>query len=132
LIVAAPKAKGNGKASPRVVQALDIYPTLAEVCGLPAPKGLEGRSLSPLLDDPSAKWEHPAYSVWSEDGRTLHGVAVRTERWRYAEFEGGKGRMLFDESADPEELKNLADDPALAAVRAELSALLPAGYPSPK
>jgi iduronate 2-sulfatase len=103
---------------------VDFYPTLAELCGLPLPKGLEGHSLAPLLNNPEAGWDHPAYTVWSEDGKTLHGVAVRTERWRYAEFGGGKnGAMLLDEQADPNEVKNLADDPKLASVRAELSAL---------
>jgi arylsulfatase A-like enzyme len=125
LIVIAPGAKGNGKVCPRIVESLDIYPTLAELCGLPAPKGTEGRSVVPLLKDPGAKWDHPAFTVWSEDGRTLQGVAVRTERWRYAEFDGGKGgAMLFDEQNDPEELKNLADDPKFASVRAELSPLV--------
>jgi arylsulfatase A-like enzyme len=125
LIFIAPGAKGNGKACPRIVESLDIYPTLAELCGLPTPKGMEGRSLVPLLRDPEAKWNYPAYTVWSEDGRTLQGVAVRTERWRYAEFDSGKGgAMLFDEQNDPEELKNLADDPKFASVRAELSPLV--------
>jgi arylsulfatase A-like enzyme len=124
LIVVAPKAKGNGKASPRIVQAVDIYPTLAELCGLRIPKGVEGRSLVSLLKQPDKKWNHPAFTVWSEDGRTLHGASVRNERYRYAEFglNGINGAMLFDETADPEELKNLADDPRLAGVKAELSA----------
>jgi iduronate 2-sulfatase len=123
LIVAAPGAKGNGTASPRVVQALDLYPTLCELCGLPAPPGLEGHSLAALLHDPRAKWEHPAYSV-SGNANRLAGVAVRTERYRYAEWNGGQGgAMLFDETADPHEMKNLADDPAHAAVRDELAAL---------
>jgi arylsulfatase A-like enzyme len=122
-IVVMPKAKGNGQPSERVVQAVDIYPTLAELCGLKAPKGIEGRSLASLLKKPAARWNHPAFTVWSEDGRTLHGATIRTERWRYAEFglNGANGAMLFDETADPNELKNLADDPKLAKVRADLS-----------
>ena len=88
LIILAPGEKGNGKPCPRIVESVDIYPTLAELCGLTPPPGLEGRSLVPLLKDPDAKWDHPAHTVWSEDGRTLQGVAVRTERWRYAEFDG--------------------------------------------
>jgi arylsulfatase A-like enzyme len=108
-----------------VVECVDFYPTLAELCGLQAAKDVEGRSLVPLLKNPQAEWNHPAYTVWSEDGRTLQGVAVRTDKWRYAEFDGGKGgAMLFDEQADPDELKNLADDPKLASVRAELSVLV--------
>jgi arylsulfatase A-like enzyme len=125
LIVAAPGARGSGGASPRVVQSVDVYPTLVELAGLPPPAGLEGRSLAPLLADPVAEWTHPAYSVWSEDGRTITGVAVRTERWRYAEYEGeGGGALLLDPEADPHERTNLAGDPRLATVKAELSALV--------
>jgi arylsulfatase A-like enzyme len=126
LMISAPGAAGNGAACFRPVQSLDIYPTLRELCGLPVPpQGLEGASLAPLLHNPAGAWERPAYSVWSEDGKTLHGVAVRTEKWRYAEFgpDGVNGAMLFDPVADPLEMKNLADDPAYAAVRAELAAL---------
>jgi arylsulfatase A-like enzyme len=125
LLMAVPGAKGNGQSCFRIVESLDIYATLAELCGLAPPSGLEGRSLVPLLDQPAAEWTRPAYSVWSEDGRTLHGVAVRTEKWRYAEFgpEGVNGAMLFDPGRDPLELKNLADDPQYSRPRAELSAL---------
>jgi len=126
LIIAAPGAPGNGTACFRPVQSLDVYPTLRELCGLPMPpQGLEGTTLTPLLNHPSAEWGRPAYSVWSEDGRTFHGVAVRTEQWRYAEFgqDGENGAMLFDPKADPLEMKNLADEPAHAKVRSELSAL---------
>ncbi len=125
LLLVAPGAKGNGQSCFRIVQSLDIYPTLAELCGLPLPAGCEGRSLVPLLQRPDAVWDDPAYSVWSEDGATLHGVAVRTARWRYAEFgpEGRNGAMLFDPVADPLEMTNLADDPRHAEVRAELAAL---------
>ena len=125
LLLVVPGAAGNGRACYRIVESLDLYPTLAELCGLPAPAGLEGRSLVPLLHDPQAAWDRPAFSVWSEDGRTLHGVAVRTPDWRYAEFgPGGRdGAMLFDPKTDPLEMTNLADDPAHAAVVAQLSAL---------
>lgn len=125
LIVAAPKAKGNGQASPRVVESIDILPTLADLCGLPAPRGIEGRSLAPLLNDPQAPSTRPAFTVWSEDGRTLTHVAVRTERYRYAEFDAGRGgAMLLEPQTDPHELKNLADDPAHRAAREELAGLV--------
>jgi arylsulfatase A-like enzyme len=125
-IVLAPGAKGDGQPCERVIECVDVYPTLCELCGLPKPDGMEGRSFAKLLDEPKAEWDHPAFTVWSEDGQTLHGVAVRTERWRYAEFgDNGKGgAMLFDENADPQELKNLADDPKHADIRAKLSPLV--------
>ncbi len=125
LIIDAPGAAGNGQVSRRIVQSLDIYRTLVELAGLPLPEGVEGSSLVPLLNNPSAEWNQPAYSVWCEDGVSLHGVAVRTEKWRFAEYgpEGKNGAMLLDREADPQELKNLANDPQYAAVCRELSAL---------
>jgi uncharacterized sulfatase len=104
------------------VQALDVYPTLCELCGLKSPAGLEGHSLKALLNDPAAEWDHPAFSVYGT-GKRL-GVAVRTEKYRYVEYDGGKeGAMLFDVIADPAESKNLIDDPKLTKVRESLAAL---------
>jgi arylsulfatase A-like enzyme len=125
LILSVPGARGNGRSCARIVESLDIYPTLVELCGLPGQNEIEGESLAPLLKKPSAKWDKPGYSVWSEDGKTLHGVAVRTEKWRYAEFgkDGINSAMLFDPRADPLEMKNLANDEKYKSVCAELSAL---------
>jgi len=123
LLIHAPGMAGNGKASPRTVEFVDIYPTLAELCGLPNPAGLEGDSLVPLLKDPNAKWDHAAFSV-TKIQQTL-GKTVRTERWRYTEFNDGKdGALLFDEQADPHELKNLANEPQHKATVEQLKALL--------
>jgi arylsulfatase A-like enzyme len=124
-IVYDPRAKGNGKVSLRTVQLVDLYPTLTELCRLPLPAGLDGRSLRPLLGNPEEAWEHPAFTVWSERGRALSGVVVRNERWRYAEFFGpGAGAMLVDPVADPYETKNLVADPRYAEVVRDLSAEL--------
>jgi iduronate 2-sulfatase len=121
LIVAAPGMKGNGKSSPRVVQALDIYPTLCELCGIPPADDLQGHSLTPLLNAPASSWDHPAFSVVGSNNR-LSGVSIRTERYRYAEYDGGQGgAMLFDEQNDPHELKNLADVPEMSTLKQELS-----------
>ncbi len=62
LIVVLPKAKGNGKASGRTVELVDLHPTLADLCGLKPPAGLQGLSLRPLLDDPQAAWSKAAYT----------------------------------------------------------------------
>ncbi len=122
LIVCAPGGAA-GKSSPRTVQLLDIYPTLAELCGLTPPARLEGHSLVPLVKDPQAAWTHPAYTVCNNAG--ARGQSVRTERWRYSEWNGGTaGAVLFDEQADPHEMKNLADDPAHKEIVAEMKGLL--------
>lgn len=123
LIVLAPGMKANGQAALPPVQSMDIYPTLCELCGLKPPAGLEGHSLKPLLDDAKAKWEHPAFTIAGQTVENL-GVAVRTDKYRYAEWTGGKnGAMLFDVAADPDERKNLADDPKFADVRTKLADL---------
>jgi arylsulfatase A-like enzyme len=125
LIIHNPGAAGNGKPSTRIVQSLDLYSTIAELCGLTIPAGNEGTSLTPLLNKPDADWNRPAYSVWSEDGVTLHGVAIRTADYRYAEFgkDGVNGAMLLDSKADPLEMKNLADDPKYVGVCKDLAKL---------
>jgi len=123
LIIDLPGAKGNGRTCTRTVQSLDLYRTLCELAGIEVPAGVEGTSLVPLLHDPRGPWEQPAYSIWSEDGKTIHGTAIRTEQWRYAEYgpNAANGALLFDVHADPMELHNLADDPKHAATRADLS-----------
>jgi arylsulfatase A-like enzyme len=121
LIIALPKAKG--RTSERVVELLDVYPTLVELCGLPRPRGIEGRSISRLLYAPAAKWDFPAYSVTQYQSKI--GKSVRTEKWHYAEWEDGKdGAMLFDSANDPHELKNLASDPKFAKTVDEMKTLL--------
>ncbi len=133
LIIDMPGAKGNGRSCTRIVQSIDIFRTMCELAHLDVPAGVEGTSLVPLLHDPRANWDQPGYSIWSEDGRTNHGTAVRTEQWRYAEYgkDSANGAMLFDVHADPMELTNLADDPKHKAVREQLSKLVNAySYPA--
>jgi arylsulfatase A-like enzyme len=116
LIISAPGMSGNGKVSPRVVECLGIYPTLVELCGLPAPSGLQGESLAPLLKDPAAPWNRAAVSVTKLNGGVI-GKTVRTEKWRYAEWGAGgeEGSMLIDEENDPVEMTNLVSDPKRAS-----------------
>lgn len=120
-IIYDPRAKGNGESSPRVVELVDIYPTLADLCDLPVPEGLDGVSLETLLENPQGEWDRPAYTVWNERGKGITGVSVRTERWRYAEFYGlGSGAYLTDPINDPHELRNLVNDPKYKDVVKEL------------
>ncbi len=128
LIIAAPGAKARGKASPRTVELIDLYPTLADLAGLPKPAHVEGASLRPLLNDPKAKWARPAFTQVQRGG--FPGYTVRTERWRYIVWDdGGKGAELYDHEKDPRELKNLASQKKFAKVEAELQALVRANWP---
>lgn len=127
LIISAPGARGNGRNCGRTVELLDLYPTLAELCRLKPPRNLHGKSLAPLLNNPSARWNRPAYTQVTRGGATNHfmGYSVRTERWRYTEWDGGrKGAELYDHDRDPREHANLANDPKHAKTRAELKRLL--------
>lgn len=119
-----------GKKSLRTVELLDLYPTLADLAGLKAPEGLEGASLRPLLADPSAEWNRPAYTQVQR--AVFPGHSVRTARWRYTEWDGGaRGAELYDHHADPQELKNLAANPAQSTTVAEMKALLKKVHPVP-
>jgi uncharacterized sulfatase len=130
-IIATPDRK-KGETCPRTVELLDIYPTLADLCGLDAPKTVEGKSLRPLLKDPQAQWTKPAVTqqIRNHEGRQIMGYSVRTERWRYTEWDGGKlGAELYDHDADPHEWNNLAKDSKFAKQIAELKKLLPKTKP---
>ncbi|MDE3164401.1 MAG: sulfatase-like hydrolase/transferase, partial [Acidobacteriota bacterium] len=124
LLVSAPGLGGHGNGCGRTVELLDLYPTLAEVCGLQhAPANLQGRSLAPLLADPRAPWDTPAISQMrrQQQGRTVMGYSLRTERHRFTEWEfGAEGSELYDYSADPREVRNLAGDASTAPLRGQL------------
>jgi iduronate 2-sulfatase len=120
LAIAAPGMKRG--VCPRLVEFIDVYPTLVELCGLRQPEGLEGRSLAPLLRDPAARWDHPAFTNLQK-GKSL-ATSVRTERYRYTEWPGADAEF-FDYREDPRETRNLAGDPKYAAEIARMKAMIP-------
>ena len=117
LIIRAPGARGNGTACKRIVEFVDIYPTLTDLAGLKPPKGLEGRSLRLLLDNPVAKWDGYAITqvLRPADKRLakpVMGRSIRTERWRFTDWaEGESGMELYDHAGDPMEFHNVARNP---------------------
>ena len=126
LIVAAPGKKA-GVGCPRLVEFVDIYPSLTELCGLPQPEGLEGTSFVPLLADPQRRWKKAAFTM-VQRGRGIFGRSVRTDRYRYTEWGDEKTAELYDHEADLREFINLAGKPAAAKVQAEMRAVLKAGW----
>jgi uncharacterized sulfatase len=127
LIVAAPGKKA-GVVSPRLVEMVDFYPTLASLCGLTPPPGLEGTSFVPLLDDPDRPWKKAAFTQVVH-GRGVMGRSIRTDRFRYTEWGGDpKVAELYDHEVDAHEYTNLARDPRSAEIVAELSRRLREGW----
>ncbi len=120
LIIRAPGRAGNGQACQRVVEFVDIYPTLIELAGLtyPTEQSQEGASLVPLLDQPTRQWDSSAITqvLRPPDSRfkePIMGCSIRTEHWRYTEWgEGKHGRELYDHQKDPGEFHNLAHQPS--------------------
>jgi len=134
MIIAAPGYSTGG--CERVVELIDIYPTLAELCGQTPPAALEGTSLVPLLEDPNNSWEKHALTtvgcVDENDRRAYVGHSVRTADHRFTEWDGGKqGIELYDLRTDPQGLINLARDASYAGKVAELRSLLQTMCSSP-
>jgi choline-sulfatase len=136
LIIAAPGMKNAGQTTDAVTESVDLYPTLADLCGLPKPEHLAGVSLVPILEDPKAEVNEAALTVANSRGRIRRenrenrgggvlGHSIRTSRYRYTEWGGGEfGTELYDYEKDPEEFTNLAGKPEHEQLQAELKALL--------
>ena len=136
LLIAGPGAK-KGAVANSPVGLIDLYPTLAELCGVKAPENLQGQSLVPMLKDATVKgrgWvlsqvvrgggfkRQGASAAKGDDGKRIFGYALRTDRYRYTEWDEGKaGKELYDHENDPKELTNLADKPEQAEVQAKLA-----------
>ncbi|MBI1895001.1 MAG: sulfatase [Acidobacteria bacterium] len=119
LMMVAPDVTKPGGRCPRAVNLLDIYPTLADLCGLPGRKELEGQSLRALLKDPGAAWERPALTTFHRNNHSVRG-----ERWRYIRYTDGT-EELYDHRTDPLEWKNLAGKAEYKEVKAGLARWLP-------
>jgi len=141
LIISVPGNKANGTVCLKPVELVSLHKTLTDICGIAADKKTEGHSLRPLVENPKAEWKHAAFSQVTRGtqvgtfvgkgkkgkakGKPIMGRSVRTERWRYTEWDEGRaGVELYDHDNDPQEMKNLAADPKRAAVVNELKALL--------
>ncbi len=105
-----------------LVEFLDIYPTVAELCGLPLPATVQGNSLQPLLGNPS-KTLHDSVLTHITRGPNMNGFGLRTPRWRYIAWSDGSTE-LYDHETDSDEWHNVANDPANANLLDELKAQL--------
>ena len=110
----------TGADSNAPVNLLDVYPTLAQLTGLTAPKEqIEGRSLVPLLEDPNQDWPWPSITTYGSGNHT-----ARDERWRYIRYDDGS-EELYDHESDPMEWTNLASAAEHVDVKQRLASALP-------
>jgi iduronate 2-sulfatase len=124
LLIAAPGAGGNGRATASLAELVDLYPTLADLCGLKPPDYLDGQSQRPVLEDTSRSVKQVAYTqiLRGPNGR---GYTVRTDRWRYTLWNDGRGgEQLYDMHDDRGETHNLAAESAQAETVARLKQLV--------
>lgn len=133
LLISVPGAKTAGQKCQAPVEFVDVYPTLADVCGLPIPSGLGGRSLKAFIENPTmpdqSKVAISQYPRSAPEGPVM-GYSIRNDRYRatfWRERNGSKiiATELYDEQTDPTETISLADKPEQAALLATLAKHLP-------
>lgn len=128
LIIAAPHKTGNGRTSRSLVEFVDIYPTLADLAGLPIPAHVEGHSLRPLLSQPERPWKSAAFSQYPRNvaQERLMGYSMRTDQHRLTVWvnrqapDEVKAIELYDHATDPQENQNLAGRPEVRDLQEKL------------
>ncbi len=135
LIVSVPGQKPGR--TDALVEFVDIYPTLADLCGLPLDPGLEGASLRPFIEDPTRPWKPAAFSQYPRvipgQGQGM-GYSIRTDRYRFTEWivpgreDEWQAWELYDHETDPQENENLANLPEHAATVTALRKMLHEGW----
>ncbi len=130
LIVWVPSLKGMGKETTAVVELLDLYPTLIELCELKPPHPLQGRSLHPLLADPDRAWNHAAFTQVVRPKIGM-GYSVRLGDWRLTQWGTAPTAdlELHEVTRDREGYYNRINDPQLTNLTRTLHATLRNGYP---
>jgi len=124
LMVRVPGVTTARAESPRLVNLMDLYKTLIELCGLPPKSEIDGRSFAPLLHDPTQRWDHPTMTI-----NGFGNASIRDERWYYIRYADGT-EEFYDMRADPMQWRNLArsTDPEVVAARQRLAALYPSHF----
>ena len=113
LIVRMPGRIRPGSVCPRLVELVDLYPTLAELARITPGDRLEGTSFVPLLSDPQQAWKRGAFTVVQRPKEVL-ARSVRSERYRYTEWGSPEVSELYDLVDDPHSFTNLAKAPGHA------------------
>jgi arylsulfatase A-like enzyme len=119
-MITAPGVTKPGGRCERPVGLIDLYPTLADLAGLPPRAGVDGVTLRPLLENPRREWDRPALTTYLRGNH-----AVRSERWSYIRYKDGS-EELYDRRQDPNEWVNLASSAAHQQAKREMAKALPA------
>ncbi|WP_236973813.1 sulfatase [Membranihabitans maritimus] len=122
LIVNVPGTQNPGKAE-GLVELVDLYPTLADLCNLPIPNKVDGKSLKPMMDDHSHKVKdfalsqfiRPYEGLFNLNAREVMGYSLRTEQYRYVEWrkigdDETVATELYDHKEDLPEMKNISHE----------------------
>jgi iduronate 2-sulfatase len=120
----------NARAS-GMVELVDVYPTLAELCNLEPALGLEGASMKPLLKSPQRTWKSAVFSQYPRTGGMGHSVTdgrFRYTRWHWDDPKRSDEIELYDHQRDPKENVNVAANPEYAAEKERMAKLLEAGW----
>jgi arylsulfatase A-like enzyme len=126
MMMRVPGLTPDGGVSQRFVSLLDIYPTLAELCGLKPPDYLDGRSLVPLLKNPNAEWKSTAITgLTSKHGPWSPYISIRNEIGRYTRYKDGQ-EEFYNCVEDPHEWVNQIGNPEYAAAIRKLRISVPA------
>jgi len=124
----APETAGMGQSTGAVVELLDLYPTIADLCNLDTSHELSGRSLRPLLEGDSIP-SKPAFTQVIRPNIKM-GYSVRYGDWRFTQWgtKGEGGYELYNGAKDKIGYYNLANNPEYRSIREELSTLLKDHY----
>ena len=118
-MIKVPGMKPGQTHTPAVVNLIDLYPTLAEICGLPKNKDLDGRSFAPVLRDHTTPWDYPTLSTIG-----FQNHSIRDMRYRYTRYADGT-EEFYDHKNDPLERTNLINQPEVASLVQKYKAMLP-------
>ena len=140
LIISTPELKSKGMNTDRLVEFVDIYPTLCDLAALDIPSDLEGTTMKPLLKNPDLPWKPAVFSqflrkgIWiAPDGIEYMGYSVRTDRYRYTEWINWETKQLaakelYDHQNDPQENENIAGIPENASIEKSMATILKNGW----
>ena len=144
LFIRDPRGRSNGIQCQQIVEAVDMFPTLCDLAGIPIPDNMEGISLKPMLKNPERPLKSAVFSHYHQkprqtlDGKRYMGYSMVTLGHHYVEWyqwDNEKkvaydlvGRELYDNQADPDENINIVDNPENRELVVKLSAQLKAGW----